>query len=56
MIWLFFTVAVSFWRNLLQDEAGHLKIGEYWVQMLYEQINPNQENGKSFFWLFSFPY
>ncbi|KAK8480591.1 hypothetical protein V6N11_034730 [Hibiscus sabdariffa] len=21
-------------RNLLQDESGHLKIGEYWVQML----------------------
>ncbi|CAL2248258.1 unnamed protein product [Prunus armeniaca] len=32
-------------RNLLQDEGGHLKIGEYWVQMLYEQINPDQ-NGK----------
>ncbi|KAJ4847529.1 hypothetical protein Tsubulata_003953 [Turnera subulata] len=31
-------------RNLLQDEGGHLKIGEYWVQMLYEQIHPNQEN------------
>ncbi|KAE8691754.1 UDP-glycosyltransferase 89A2-like [Hibiscus syriacus] len=29
-------------RNLLQDESGHLKIGEYWVQMLYEQIRPNQ--------------
>ncbi|KAB2611679.1 serine/threonine-protein kinase CTR1-like [Pyrus ussuriensis x Pyrus communis] len=32
-------------RNLLQDEGGHLKIGEYWVQMLYEPINPDQ-NGK----------
>ncbi|XP_022728725.1 serine/threonine-protein kinase STY8-like [Durio zibethinus] len=31
-------------RNLFQDESGHLKIGEYWVQMLYEQIQPNQEN------------
>ncbi|KAL4283895.1 hypothetical protein GQ457_16G007600 [Hibiscus cannabinus] len=31
-------------RNLLQDESGHLKIGEYWVQMLYEQIQPNQES------------
>ncbi|KAL5743382.1 hypothetical protein ACOSP7_026232 [Xanthoceras sorbifolium] len=31
-------------RNLLQDEGGHLKIGEYWVQMLYEQIHPNQDN------------
>ncbi|PPD91327.1 hypothetical protein GOBAR_DD11727 [Gossypium barbadense] len=30
-------------RNLLQDESGHLKIGEYWVQMLYEQIQPNQD-------------
>lgn len=26
---------------MLQDEGGHLKIGEYWVQMLYEQINPD---------------
>lgn len=31
-------------RNLLQDEGGHLKIGEYWVQMLYEQIYPNLDN------------
>ncbi|XVF05013.1 hypothetical protein REPUB_Repub05bG0134500 [Reevesia pubescens] len=31
-------------RNLFQDESGHLKIGEYWVQMLYEQIQPNQDN------------
>ncbi|PSR87843.1 Serine/threonine-protein kinase [Actinidia chinensis var. chinensis] len=31
-------------RNLLQDEGGHLKIGEYWVQMLYERIHPNQDN------------
>ncbi|XP_058088911.1 serine/threonine-protein kinase VIK-like [Magnolia sinica] len=31
-------------RNLLQDEGGHLKIGEYWVQMLYEQIDPFHEN------------
>ncbi|XP_073311312.1 serine/threonine-protein kinase 12-like [Primulina huaijiensis] len=30
-------------RNLLLDEGDHLKIGEYWVQMLYEQIHPNQE-------------
>ncbi|KAL6007408.1 hypothetical protein ACLOJK_032905 [Asimina triloba] len=29
-------------RNLLQDEGGHLKISEYWVQMLYEQIDPFQ--------------
>nr|XP_011459464.1 PREDICTED: probable serine/threonine-protein kinase DDB_G0271682 [Fragaria vesca subsp. vesca] len=28
-------------RNLWQDEGGHLKIGEYWVQMLYE-LNPDQ--------------
>lgn len=32
-------------RNLLQDEGGHVKIGEYWVQMFYEQIHPNQETG-----------
>ncbi|KAK9936629.1 hypothetical protein M0R45_013458 [Rubus argutus] len=34
-------------RNLLQDESGHLKIGEYWVQMLYEQINPDQNGWKN---------
>ncbi|KAH9739188.1 hypothetical protein KPL71_019047 [Citrus sinensis] len=33
-------------RNLLQDEGDHLKIGEYWVQMFYEQIHPNQENSQ----------
>lgn len=33
-------------RNLLHDEGDHLKIGEYWVQMFYEQIHPNQENGQ----------
>ncbi|XP_030452073.1 integrin-linked protein kinase 1-like [Syzygium oleosum] len=33
-------------RNLLQDEGGHLKIGEYWVPMLYEKIQPNQETGQ----------
>ncbi|KAL7605693.1 integrin-linked protein kinase 1 [Lactuca sativa] len=32
-------------KNLLQDEGGHLKIGEYWVQMLYE-LHPNQEINK----------
>eukprot|EP00261_Vitis_vinifera_P039051 XP_019080294.1 PREDICTED: serine/threonine-protein kinase TNNI3K isoform X2 [Vitis vinifera] len=26
-------------ENLLQDEGGHLKIGDYWVQMLYERQN-----------------
>ncbi|XP_027074304.1 serine/threonine-protein kinase 12 isoform X1 [Coffea arabica] len=31
-------------RNLLQDEGGHLKIGEYWIQMLYEQIHTNQDS------------
>ncbi|XVF69337.1 hypothetical protein PTKIN_Ptkin11bG0072400 [Pterospermum kingtungense] len=31
-------------RNLLQDQSGHLKIGEYWVQMLYE-YEQNQDNG-----------
>ncbi|XP_021672506.2 integrin-linked protein kinase 1 [Hevea brasiliensis] len=30
-------------RNLLQDEGDHLKIGEYWVQIFYEQIHPNQD-------------
>ncbi|XP_019154702.1 PREDICTED: integrin-linked protein kinase homolog pat-4-like isoform X2 [Ipomoea nil] len=29
-------------KNLLLDEGGHLKIGEYWVQMLYNQRNTNQ--------------
>ncbi|KAK2652349.1 hypothetical protein Ddye_012205 [Dipteronia dyeriana] len=33
-------------RNLLQDEGGHLKIGEYWVQMLYKLIHPNQDNSQ----------
>lgn len=28
----------------MQDEGGHLKIGEYWIQMLYEQIHPNQDS------------
>ncbi|KAF9625601.1 hypothetical protein IFM89_024374 [Coptis chinensis] len=27
-------------RNLLQDEGGHLKIGEYWVHMLYLTYTP----------------
>ncbi|KAJ4707080.1 putative Serine-threonine protein kinase [Melia azedarach] len=31
-------------RNLFQDEGDHLKIGEYWVQLFYEQIHPNQSN------------
>ncbi|KAF6134477.1 hypothetical protein GIB67_034891 [Kingdonia uniflora] len=31
-------------KNLLLDEGGHLKIGEYWVQMLYEQIQTSQDN------------
>ncbi|KAK3012444.1 hypothetical protein RJ639_010367 [Escallonia herrerae] len=38
-------------RNLLQDEGGHLKIGDYLVQMLYERIHTSQEgcekNGNS---------
>ncbi|ONK81438.1 uncharacterized protein A4U43_C01F29090 [Asparagus officinalis] len=33
-------------RNLLQDEGGHLKIGEYWVQLMYEKMYPYQENCK----------
>ncbi|XP_031117640.1 integrin-linked protein kinase 1-like [Ipomoea triloba] len=31
-------------KNLLLDEGGHLKIGEYWVQMLYNQRNTNQDS------------
>ncbi|XAR51496.1 Non-specific serine/threonine protein kinase [Bertholletia excelsa] len=31
-------------RNLLQEEGGHLKIGEYWVQMLYQRIHPNPDS------------
>ncbi|KAH9739189.1 hypothetical protein KPL71_019047 [Citrus sinensis] len=38
--------ALDIARNLLQDEGDHLKIGEYWVQMFYEQIHPNQENSQ----------
>ncbi|XP_074376224.1 serine/threonine-protein kinase 12-like isoform X2 [Apium graveolens] len=33
-------------RNLLQDEGGHLKIGEYWVQMVYKRIPPNQDSSQ----------
>ncbi|XP_044467233.1 integrin-linked protein kinase 1-like isoform X2 [Mangifera indica] len=33
-------------KNLLQDEGGRLKIGEYWVQMLYEQMHPNQDKSQ----------
>ncbi|PRQ29238.1 putative protein kinase TKL-Pl-5 family [Rosa chinensis] len=39
--------ALDIARNLFQDEGGHLKIGEYWVQMLHEQINPDQ-NGSMY--------
>lgn len=35
---------IMLYRNLLQDEGGHLKIGEYWVQMLYERIQSSQDN------------
>ncbi|KAK9116177.1 hypothetical protein Sjap_015124 [Stephania japonica] len=35
--------ALDIARNLLLDEGGHLKIGEYWVHMLYQRIHPNQE-------------
>ncbi|CAM8971418.1 unnamed protein product [Rhodiola kirilowii] len=31
-------------KNLLQDEGRHLKIGEYWVQMFYEEVH--EENGQ----------
>ncbi|XP_059293380.1 integrin-linked protein kinase 1-like isoform X2 [Lycium ferocissimum] len=30
-------------KNLLLDEGGHLKIGEYWVQILDNQIYANQD-------------
>ncbi|TMW84334.1 hypothetical protein EJD97_025404 [Solanum chilense] len=30
-------------KNLLLDECGHLKIGEYWVQILDNQIYANQD-------------
>ncbi|GKU97654.1 hypothetical protein SLEP1_g10769 [Rubroshorea leprosula] len=33
-------------RNLLQDEGDHLKIGEYWIELLYKQIHPNQDCGQ----------
>ncbi|KAK6152858.1 hypothetical protein DH2020_012497 [Rehmannia glutinosa] len=33
-------------RNLLLDEGDQVKIGEYWVQMLYERIHPNQEKSQ----------
>ncbi|XP_047313639.1 integrin-linked protein kinase 1-like [Impatiens glandulifera] len=29
--------------NLLHDDGGHLKIGEYWIQMLYQRINTSQD-------------
>ncbi|KAI3777245.1 hypothetical protein L1987_47043 [Smallanthus sonchifolius] len=38
--------ALDIARNLLQDEGGHLKIGEYWIKMLYE-LHPNQERQHS---------
>ncbi|XP_062107474.1 integrin-linked protein kinase 1-like [Humulus lupulus] len=33
-------------KNLLIDEGDHLKIGEYWIRMLYEQINPIEDNSQ----------
>ncbi|PHT91328.1 hypothetical protein T459_06441 [Capsicum annuum] len=30
-------------KNLLLDEGGHIKIGEYWVQILDNQIYANQD-------------
>ncbi|XP_057791590.1 integrin-linked protein kinase 1-like isoform X2 [Salvia miltiorrhiza] len=32
--------ALDIARNLLIDEGDQVKIGEYWVQMLYERIHP----------------
>ncbi|XP_020519200.1 probable serine/threonine-protein kinase DDB_G0271682 isoform X2 [Amborella trichopoda] len=31
-------------RNLLLDDGGHLKIGEYWIQMLYGQKSPHENS------------
>ncbi|KAL9148226.1 hypothetical protein ABFS82_12G028000 [Erythranthe guttata] len=33
-------------RNLLLDEGDQVKIGEYWVQMLYERIHTNQDKSQ----------
>ncbi|KAL0395902.1 UNVERIFIED_CONTAM: putative serine/threonine-protein kinase drkB [Sesamum calycinum] len=38
--------ALDIARNLLLDEGDQVKIGEYWVQMLYERIHPNQEKSQ----------
>ncbi|PHT56821.1 hypothetical protein CQW23_05307 [Capsicum baccatum] len=35
--------ALDIARNLLLDEGGHIKIGEYWVQILDNQIFANQD-------------
>lgn len=37
-------------RNLLQDEGGHLKVGEYWVQMMWGKMIPydGKRNNVSF--------
>ncbi|KAG5623675.1 hypothetical protein H5410_008893 [Solanum commersonii] len=43
----FFYVFIIFYTwelNLLLDECGHLKIGEYWVQILDNQIYASQSN------------
>ncbi|XP_021990952.1 integrin-linked protein kinase 1 [Helianthus annuus] len=36
-------------KNLLQDEGGHLKIGEYWIQTLYE-LHPNKKRTVNWRW------
>ncbi|KAH6800845.1 hypothetical protein C2S52_001309 [Perilla frutescens var. hirtella] len=33
-------------RNLLIAEGDQVKIGEYWIQMLYERIHPNPEKSR----------
>ncbi|KAK1326854.1 Serine/threonine-protein kinase CTR1 [Acorus calamus] len=42
-IFTFLRYALDIASNLLLDEGGHLKIGDYWAQMIYEKIHPHQE-------------
>lgn len=41
---LHLNLLLIWFRNLLLDECGHLKIGEYWVQILDNQIYANQDS------------
>ncbi|KAL4179242.1 hypothetical protein AMTRI_Chr13g119080 [Amborella trichopoda] len=36
--------ALDIAKNLLLDDGGHLKIGEYWIQMLYGQKSPHENS------------